>query len=350
MRLGLAGLGRMGAVHARNMQQMNVLSLVYDADPARAAAVSAATGADVADDPLRLFESGLDGVVVATTTPSHADLVEQALQAGLPILCEKPISTSLAESTRLVAAAELAGVDIQVGFQRRSDPELVDLRARVLEGAHGSLVGIRIVSSSWHPPSPEYLRCSGGLFGDKLAHELDLVRWLTGREIEEIAVTASGAATGWIGELGDADTASVSLLLTGGIVGQIWVARTAPSRFDLRVEVTCRERLLVTGSWDHGSPHCPEWSPSPWPSFAERFKEAYRAEIERFCLLVGSAAENVCPAADALSSEIAAAAGEESWRELRVVRVSELARSLGSTGGRAKRWVSEPVRPGRDSS
>lgn len=330
MRLGVAGLGRMGTLHARNLRANGASLVVYDADPAAGAMVSAANGADVASSVEELLEPKLDGLVVATSTPSHAALVRKALQARIPVFCEKPISAKIAESVSIVHLAERLGIPVQVGFQRRSDPELRALRARIQEGTDGSLIGVRVISSSWRPPPPEYVHRSGGLFRDKIAHELDLVRWLTGREIEEVAVTASGAATGWIGELGDADTASISIVISGGVIGQIWVSRMSPTRFDLRVEVVCGHRVLVAGSWDQGDRPALDLLPSPWPDFMERFQDAYLAEIESFLLLLAGDAHNICAAPDALGSEIAAVAAEQAWRDMRVVRVAELTTRLGA--------------------
>ena len=330
MRLGIAGLGRMGALHAQNLRGTGVSLLVYDIDPDRAGQIAASTGAVVASSVQELLDSAIDGLVVATSTPAHAGLVRSSLDARIPVFCEKPISATINESVALVGSAKRLGVPMQVGFQRRCDPELKALRARIQAGADGPIIGVRVISSSWQPPPPEYMSGSGGLFRDKLAHDLDLVRWLTRREIEEVTTAASGSATGWIGELGDIDTASVGILITGGIVGQIWVARMAPTRFDLRVEVVCSQRLLVAGSWDLGGPPSLEWTPSPWPDFVDRFHEAYRAELESFVRLVAGEGENVCPGGDALASEVAAVAAERAWRERRIVRVGEAAESAAT--------------------
>lgn len=330
MRLGIAGLGRMGTLHARNLRAHGVSLVVYDPNPAPGAVVSAATGADVASSLEDLLESKLDGLVVATPTESHTALVRKALQARVPVFCEKPMSATIAESVSIMQLAERLATPVQVGFQRRSDPELRALRARIQEGTDGPLIGVRVISSSWQPPPPEYARHSGGLFRDKAAHELDLVRWLTGHEIEEIAVTASGTATGWMGELGDADTASISIVISGGVIGQIWISRISPVRFDLRVEVVCGQRVLVAGTWDQGGRSTFDWLPSPWPDFVERFQDAYLAEMESFLLLLAGDAPNICAAPDALGSEIAAVAAEQAWRDMRMVRVSELTARLGA--------------------
>jgi myo-inositol 2-dehydrogenase/D-chiro-inositol 1-dehydrogenase len=314
---------------------------VYDTDSGLAREVAAALGARVASSFRELVQMGLDGLVISTPTQSHGELLRVALEARIPVFCEKPVSATIAEGIALVGLAERSGVPIQVGLQRRSDPGLVALRSRLRSGRHGPLIGIRVVSSSWRPPSRDYLQASGGVFTDKVVHEVDLVRYVTGLEIEQVTASASGSAAGWIGEMDDADTVSAGLILSGGVVGQIWVARMAPSRFDLRVEAVCRERLLVAGSWDHGAPSSLEWAPSPWPDFVSRFADAYRAEIEAFLLLVAGNGQNVCPARDALRSELIAVAVEQAWRDERSVRIEEFAHPDG--------YPSSGVRPGRMS-
>lgn len=325
VRIGVVGLGRIGALHARNLAACTMLSslVVHDADQERAREVASQLGADVAESVPELLRTGVDGVVVATPTPCHEEHVTQALQHAVPVFCEKPLAGSLESGLSVAAAADRRGVPLQVGLQRRCDPQLRELRERVVHGLDGRLLGVRVVSTSWRPPPPEYLRTSGGFFQDKLVHDVDVVRWLTGREIEAATVVASGTATRWIAEAGDVDTVSASLLLSGGVPAQIWAARRSPSRFEFRVDVVSEHRATSAGRWTEGEPSGTARGESPFPTFVTRFADAYAEEVRAFCRLVVGAGGNVCPAADALASEAATATVARAWREARVVRAGD---------------------------
>ncbi|HVC13815.1 MAG TPA: Gfo/Idh/MocA family oxidoreductase [Acidimicrobiales bacterium] len=332
-RIGVTGLGRIGELHAHNLAGSGLVSslVLHDADGEKARALAAHLGTDVAGSFQELLRCGLDGLVVATPTPSHADLVTDALRRDVATFCEKPLALSLGASRAVAALAVERAAPLQVGLQRRCDPELLELRARLHRGDDGRLIGLRLVSSSWRPPPREYVPGSGGFFRDKLLHDVDVVRWLTGGAIVAAAVVGTGAATGWMSEEGDVDTVSASLILAGGVVAQIWAARLSPTRFEFRLDAVCERRELSAGRWDEGDPAQPTRAESPFGTFIDRFAEAYSAEMVSFCRLVAGTGANVCTGPDAVESEIAAAALERAWREGRVVRLAEMAWELGES-------------------
>lgn len=326
LRIGVAGLGRVGELHARNLAASGRVSslLVHDADAKVADRVGAALGAEVVPHFRDLIGCRPDGIVVATPTASHAELVSEAIGRGIPVLCEKPLAHSVADGDAVATLAEERGVPLQVGLQRRSDPQLLRMRARLRDGGDGRLVGLRVVSCSWQPPPEEYLEASGGFFRDKLLHDVDVVRWLTGLEIETSAVVGSGREAGWVGDPPDVDSVSASLLLAGGVVAQIWAARRSPSRFEFRVDAVCEHQELSAGRWEEGEPSSMPRAPSPFSTYVSRFSEAYVAEVTSFCSLAAGTGENVCPARDAMASEAAAVVLERAWREARVIRTVDV--------------------------
>lgn len=341
VRIGVVGLGRIGELHARNLAASGLVSsmVVYDADDVRTRFVAKSLAASPVADVEKLLSSGIDGLVIATPTPTHAGLVNEALRRGVAVFCEKPLGASIEVGFALATLAKERGVALQVGLQRRCDPQLCRVREELAAEADGRLLGLRIVSTSWQPPKRAYLAASGGFFRDKLLHDIDVVRWITGRTIDAVAVTGSGAATGWIGEAGDVDTASVSLLLGGVVVAQIWAARLSPTRFEFRLEAVSERRTVVAGRWPDGQPPDMARRESPFPTFLSRFKEAYAGELASFCRLVDGTGENVCTAADAMASEVATAAAERAWREGRVVRAGV----TEATKGESRRWSEASV-------
>ena len=119
LRIGVVGVGRIGALHAETLSRLEGVSLVLaDADPTRAADVARPLGAAVAASPERLLEEGVDAVVIATTTQGHVPLLRLAASAGVPAFCEKPVALELAALAEVSDVVAAAGITVQVGFQR----------------------------------------------------------------------------------------------------------------------------------------------------------------------------------------------------------------------------------------
>ncbi|HET6213071.1 MAG TPA: Gfo/Idh/MocA family oxidoreductase, partial [Micromonosporaceae bacterium] len=181
MRIGLLGVGRIGAAHAETLHEHpNVTELLLaDADPARAGEVARRLGAraSTVDD---IFEAGLDAVVVATPTATHADLILRAVAAELPVFCEKPIAADVKRTVEVAQRVSQAGVPVQVGFQRRFDAGYRAARVALSEGRVGTLHRMHLVTADPAPPHPSYVPASGGIFRDCHIHDFDIARWLTG--------------------------------------------------------------------------------------------------------------------------------------------------------------------------
>ena len=123
MRIGLAGAGRIGAFHAATLASLDGVDevVVGDSRPAVAHAVAASLPAARAVDVTALVGSGIDALVIATSTPGHAPLLRAAVAAGLPTFCEKPVAATLDETIEVARLVEASGVQVHIGFQRRFD-------------------------------------------------------------------------------------------------------------------------------------------------------------------------------------------------------------------------------------
>ena len=192
MKVGLMGAGRIGASHARTLaSNPNTESLcIVDADQGLAREVAAQVGADTVSDGEELIRR-VDALVIATATDTHADLVCLGAAAGLPVFCEKPLSLDLETTDRVLQKVDRAGIPLQVGFQRRFDAGYVEARRLVASGELGRLYAAALTTHDPEPPPEHYLRVSGGIFSDMLVHDIDIIRWTTGQEIDE--VYAAGA-------------------------------------------------------------------------------------------------------------------------------------------------------------
>ena len=181
VRIGLAGLGRFGKLHAEVFAQLPGADLVAicDVDRATVDAVGDRLGIAASGrftDYGGLLAMGLDAVVIVTPEPLHAEMALAAIARDIHVLCEKPLATTSAEGTRVVAAARDAGVELQVGFLLRFDIQHATLKDHIGSGTFGDLVSLRFkrnVSRAWFPAYGDFAH---PVF-ETTIHDLDLLIW-----------------------------------------------------------------------------------------------------------------------------------------------------------------------------
>ncbi len=240
IRIAVLGTGRIGAMHAELLSEQVAgtrLAVVYDTAGELAQTVAGRLGIQAARSTEELYESPeVDAVAICTTTDTHVDAIVAAAAAGKAIFCEKPISLELAEVDRALAAVEASGVFFQVGFNRRFDPAHQSVHDAVATGTVGDVHLVRISSRDPAPPPLEYELHSGGLFLDMTIHDFDMARYVTGSEVVEVFARGAVRITPELTELGDVDTAVVTLVHQGGAMTVIDNSRQAVYGFDQRVE------------------------------------------------------------------------------------------------------------------
>ncbi|MEU1626053.1 Gfo/Idh/MocA family oxidoreductase [Streptomyces sp. NPDC020096] len=335
MRIGLVGTGRIGSFHAEALRAQPAVSelVVADADPARAAEVAARIGARAAGSGDELFAAGVEAVVIASATSSHADLITRAARAGLPAYCEKPIALDLAGTLRALREVETAGTMLQMGFQRRFDAGYLAAREAYRDGRLGRVHTIRAITSDPAPPPPEFLPLSGGLIRDCLVHDFDAVRWLTGREVVEVFARGSAGGAAFFREAGDVDTAAALLTLDDGTLVTATATRYNGAGYDVRMELSGERDQFVVGldartPFTSAEPGGPGRPARPWTGFLERFDSAYRAELAAFVQAARGEAPNPCSGREALHALLVAEACELSRLEERPVRLEEIAKQV----------------------
>ena len=237
MRVLLCGAGQIGSLHAANLARAEGVSelIVADVEPARAEALAERVSARAAPagDP---FAVDPDAVVVAAATPAHAGLVRGAVERGIPCFCEKPLSADVDETVALVREVEAAGAAVQVGFMRRFDPALRELRELIVGGGLGRVHTLHVASHDHEPPSEEYVARSGGMFRDQLIHDFDMIRWVTASEVRSVYAAGAVRTIDFAERYGDVDTCALVLELTGGAFVLVAGTREDGSGEDVRIE------------------------------------------------------------------------------------------------------------------
>ena len=330
-RLAVVGAGRAGLVHATNARRWLAdaeLGCIVDTDPDRARAFSEELGVPAfASLEEALDEEQVDGVVITTPTFTHAALAQLAAEAGAHVFCEKPMALTEAECDAMAAAAESAGVVLQIGFVRRFQPEFVEARRRIEEGEIGEPMVIKSLTRGpgLPPPWAHDLSLSNGMLAEVNSHDFDCVRWLTGSEITRVyAETANvkGEARG-VTAPGFYDNVVVTLRFASGALGTIDGTCPADFGYDARVEVLGSEGLLVVGQLpalsllqirERGRGEVPTFA--SWP---QRFEWGYREELRSFVAAARSGAPPDVGAADGRAAVAAVRAANRAWLEERPV-------------------------------
>lgn len=293
LRFGLIGTGRIGQVHAANIAASPNAVLAWVADPFvdGAERTAAAYGGRVTADSTALFVPGVvDAIVIASPTPTHVGLIDAAIDAGIPVLCEKPIDLDIARVDALRAKVLTSGVPVAIGFNRRFDASFVRLRERVVAGDIGPLEQLTIISRDPSPPPADYIAVSGGIFRDMTIHDFDMARFFL-PDIVEVSATATTTFDPGARAHGDADTAVTTLRASSGSIVTIVNSRHSAVGYDQRLEAFGARGVLQVANARSSlvtlSTSAAVEAGDPYPSFfLERYALAYVAELREFIALV----------------------------------------------------------------
>ena len=330
LEVGVVGLGRIGTHHVQTLLGLDDVSVsVTDADPEHARRVADEFGVRAVATPEALLEAGVDALVIATSTPSHAPLLQLAAASAVAAFCEKPVALDLATLDRVREAVERAGIVVQVGFQRRFDPGYRAAREAVATGGVGKILVMRAATHDPVPPPAEYIAASGGIFCDLHIHDFDAVRFVSGEEVTQVYADGAGLDAPWVAELDDVDVAAAILHLSGGGLVIVSGTRRDPLGYDVRLEVFGTGDSIVVGQ-DARSPIRsvePDGAPqrgSAYRDFWDRFEPAYRNELAAFVETVRTGVPSPCSLEEARSALAIALAAELSRAERRPVSIEEV--------------------------
>lgn len=287
MRIGIIGTGVMGAFHAQCLHSEvsgATVSAVADADIERARAAAAAIpGALAFDNAQDLIDCPeVDAVLIASPDFLHAEQTLACIAAGKPTLCEKPLSYSVADAERLVAAhREAVGEGIPLvhqGFMRRFDPGYVEQKRVIDSGAHGRPV---MVHSIGRGVTTGPGATNETVIYNSAIHDIDVVPWLLGAPVTSVSWHAPETPSGQNGEL--SEPFLLLLRTADGALSTVENSLNARYGYDMRSEVLCETgtvaitepHRIVTGSALTASTPIPE-------DFRPRFAEAYRLELQEW--------------------------------------------------------------------
>ena len=270
----------------------------------------------------------VEAVLICSSTDTHADLVIAAATAGKHIFCEKPLDLTLAKIDRALDAVAKAGVKLQVGFNRRFDPNYARVRKAIVAGEIGTPQMMHIISRDPAPPPLAYVRVSGGMFLDMTIHDFDMARFLIGSEVDEIYTAAAVMVDPAIGEAGDVDTAVIVLRFVNGVIATIDNSRKAVYGYDQRVEVFGSAGSVATSNCYPNEAVVSSASEIrrdlPLNFFMERYAQSFANELGEFVDCVLEDRPTPVTGADARVPVVMALAARKSHDERRPVKLSEV--------------------------
>jgi len=328
LKVGIIGAGRIGKLHAQNiMQHIPNMSLQAISDPALdkewVKTWKIPYGAEQAEKILQ--DASIEAVLICSPAPTHAPLIIEAAKKGKHIFCEKPLSLDVAEIKKALAAVDAAGVKLQVGFNRRFDPNFAKVKETVQSGKVGAPHLLRITSYDPEPPPLEYVKNSGGIFLDMSIHDFDMARFLSGSEVTEVFAMGATLINPEFKKYDDVDTAIVQLRFANGALGVIDNSRKSVYGYDQRVEVF---GSLGSIAADNNTPtrtvcytEQGVTSDKPLRFFLDRYQESYRAELLSFCDSILDDKPCAVDGHDGLMPVIIGLAAKQSLRENRPIRI-----------------------------
>jgi myo-inositol 2-dehydrogenase / D-chiro-inositol 1-dehydrogenase len=293
--IGVVGAGRMGSIHARliarSVPQAHLVGIADVNLPAARRLADELGGPPVFGSLDEMLSTpGLQAVLIATSSNRHLEAIQAAAAAGVDILCEKPLALTMEDTLAAIAAADAAGVRLQVGFMRRWDADYARARARLASGALGRPMLFKSLQFDPEPPPPSFAdpEISGGIMVDMGIHEFDLARWLMDDEVVEVHAFGSSVAHPELATAGDVDSAVVNLRFAGGTTGTVELARNTTYGEDVRTEVLATGgsvwvgHLPVShGAWSGGDVAGAVAADGADPA-VPRFEAAYAAQTRGF--------------------------------------------------------------------
>ncbi len=334
LRVGIAGLGRLGKVHAGN--------IAYKIPNAELAAACSIVPEELeyaknelgvtdvyGDYREMLAKADLDAVAIVTTSSEHCWQIEAALDAGKHVFSEKPLGVDVSQCKLAEAAVERhPDRTFMLGFMRRYDKSYAYAKQKVDEGAIGTPY---LVKATGIDPEVQvqgairFAKTSGGIFLDMAIHDIDLMRWFLGSEATEVYAMGATFKHPEFKEAGDDETGIAVYKFENGAMGMVHVGRTAPHGYHVETEIVGTEGTIRISDVPeknlaklyNASGVCTECV----QSFPERFAQAYLAEMEEFvnCALAGK--QTGTSVYDGTKSTLVGYATTQSWKTGQIVKI-----------------------------
>lgn len=339
LKVGIIGAGRIGKVHGESISKyVKGAEVKAIADPflnedTKQWAKSMGIAHVYQDYHEILNDAEIGAVLICSSTDTHSPISMEAIKAGKHVFCEKPVDHDVEKIKEVMKLVKDSKCKYQVGFNRRFDHNFKAAQEAVQAGKIGTQHVIKITSRDPEAPPISYVKISGGMFLDMTIHDFDMVRFLSGSEVEEVYAIGGALVDSAIGEAGDIDTAIITMKLKNGAMAVIDNCRQATYGYDQRAEVfgsngsieigndTSSTAVLSTGEGIVAE--------KPLHFFLERYMQAYANEVREFLEAIANDTEVPVTINDGLEPVIIGLAAKKSLVENRPVKTAEIKSAFG---------------------
>src|ERR1044072_744288 len=277
LRTAVIGVGHLGQQHARihaALATENKVKLVSvcDLDAGRAREIGQRWSVETTTDWHTLLGK-VDAISLAVPTESHSDIAGGLLQAGVHVLVEKPISRTIEEADRMIAAAKSGKAVLQVGHAERFNPAMIALRPHVKSPVYFEIHRVGQFTAR---------SLDIDVVLDLMIHDLDIVQWLVGEDVEATSVHAVGIPI----LTNRVDAANARIEFASGAVANITASRVGTERIRKMRFFQPRDYVVVDYANNYASiSNLAPPTNSPWPGVRTQVLEVkdvepLRAEIE----------------------------------------------------------------------
>lgn len=332
--IGIIGAGRIGKVHGQSISKYvkgarikSIYNFILDEETLSWAKEMGID--EVYDDYNKILnDEEIDAVLICTSTDTHSPISIEAIKAGKHVFCEKPIDHDIEKIKNVMKELENSNVKYQVGFNRRFDHNFIAAKEAVQSGKIGDINIIKITSRDPEAPPVSYVKVSGGIFLDMTIHDFDMVRFLSGSEVEEVYAMGAVLVNEEIGKAGDIDTAIITMKLSNGALAVIDNSREACYGYDQRAEVFGSKGCVQIGNDANSTAIISNkdgvTGEKPLYFFLERYMMAYANEVSQFIDAIQNDTEVPAGVVDGLNAVLIGVAAQKSLKEQRPVKISEI--------------------------
>ena len=334
LKIGIIGAGRIGKVHCESIMcyvkgaTVKTVADPFMNDETEAWLKNMGVENTTKDYKEILADKEIDAVLICSSTDTHSPISIEAIKAGKHVFCEKPVDHDIAKILEVKKALEGSKVKYQVGFNRRFDHNFAAVREAVKAGRIGALNVLKICSRDPAAPPVSYIKVSGGIFLDMTIHDFDMVRFLSGDEVESVFAMGGVMVDPEIGKAGDIDTAVITMRLKSGALAVIDNCRRATYGYDQRAEAfgelgqvaisnDCASNVVISDA--NGVT-----GEKPLLFFLERYMQAYVNEINCFIDSIVNDKPVCVGIEDGLQAVVIGVAAKKSLEEGRPVSLSEI--------------------------
>ena len=328
--VALFGLGRIGQMHGENLHAHKKFNLkyIFDIDKDLSKKIARKFKTISIDNPKIAFkDKNIDVVFIASSTPTHINLISEATKHKKVVFCEKPLDLDIKKVNICKKKIKKFNPKIQLGFNRRYDPGHSSLKKDLQKGTIGKLEKIIITSRDPAPPPINYLKVSGGIFKDMMIHDFDLIRfYLQNDEVDSICSIGSNVSDKRFNKIKDYELASCILKSKNGVQCIITNSRHCSFGYDQRVELFGSNGMLISGNKNENETQTFTKNSTSQKKpllnfFIDRYIDAYKLQLDELASYTIKRKQPISSFEDGRRALIIANAASASLKEKKQIRI-----------------------------